>query len=693
MVNHVPGMMIEEEETSLLLHKRFISEDNDKETEEAGATMQINKPSRLPLLVAPACITSHTMKRKIVKKFKRISERMMNIKSTDTSEYEKSSLCMALSWENTPPYLKRNDNEFVLDNNNNDNVNIWNNENKTQEDLFDYHSNSNNSHNTIFNWFRKLKKTENLTTREQVKHPLLSSPRHCNGISSYFTKQCLKSVAVVLLVSTLVNPVAAFCPRGCECDDVGLRVQCINADLDTIPILLNPGTKDLDLGHNRIKTILQGFIFYNKLQYLDLSHNEIVSLGIQNFASQSSLGILEINNNKISKIQSRAFIGLTNLSNLDLSDNYIEVIEKNAFSSLNHLKMLDLSNNRIKNITSETFKKMHGLKVLNLCKNELREISSTIFEPLKELQDLDLCSNQIKVIQDSAFSSLTNLAQLSLHSNKVYSFHENALSDLNSLKVLDLRGNALKEIPSIVLESITDLEELDISHNPLTSLQNGPFTQLSNLMILHISHCENLTNIDSGAFTSLSKLNSLDLSFNPQLMSLDDNLFKPLINLRHLILRGNGLKSFDQFLVNTKYLQSLDLRDNRLECNCSIKWLQEASLNKSLALKIEEVFCASPESLRGRSLSGLTEYELECYSNLVVIASCVAAAVFLILLLSFFGFLYYKNCRKMKSMVHDNWPEKIVATWKDPEYEKQVEDDEYTFHSLRGVQHIPVTVI
>ncbi|XP_042218089.1 insulin-like growth factor-binding protein complex acid labile subunit [Homarus americanus] len=502
----------------------------------------------------------------------------------------------------------------------------------------------------------------------------------------------LHSVALVLMV-TLLSPVGAFCPRGCSCDDVGLLVHCDKADLDVIPILLHPGTLELHLSHNRIKTILEGLIFYNELRFLDLSHNEVVSLGSQNFASQRSLKTLVINNNKVSKIQSRAFLGLSKLTTLDLSDNYIETLENNAFSSLSKLKTLDLSNNRIKNLTANTFMKLRGLKLLNLCKNELKDISSVVFEPLKELQDLDLCSNQITVIQDFAFKSLKGLINLKLSNNKVRHIHEKAFSGLESLRLLGLKDNAFTEVPSHILPAIKGLEELDLGINPLTSLPFDPFSQLVNLKSLHISRCENLSLIDSGAFASLSKLNSLVLSFNPQLSSLQRDVFKPLTGLRHLVLRGNGLRGFDRSLVSSTSLQSLDLRDNRLECNCSIKWLQEASLNNSLSLKIEEISCAGPDVLRGRSLSELSEYDLECYNNVVVVASCAAASMALILLLVAFGVLYYKNCRKMKAMVHDNWPEKIVATWKDPEYQKQVEDEEYTFHSLRGIQHIPVTVI
>lgn len=502
----------------------------------------------------------------------------------------------------------------------------------------------------------------------------------------------LHSVSLLLLV-TLLSPVGAFCPRDCVCDDQRLRSECVRTDLDVIPILMNPGTLELDLSHNRIKTILEGLTFYNELEYLDLSHNEVVTLGSQNFASQRSLHTLIISNNKVSRILSRAFLGLSKLTTLDLSDNYIETVENNAFGSLGKLRSLDLSNNRIKNLTVNTFMKLRGLRVLNLCKNELKYISSVIFEPLKELQDLDLCSNQITVIQDFAFESLKELAKLRLGNNKVHVVHEKAFSGLVSLRLLGLKDNAFTEVPSHALVAVKELEELDLSINPLQELPTGPFSHLTNLKTLYISRCENLSTIDSGAFTKLDRLTSLVLSFNPKLTSLHHDVFKPLSNLRHLVLRGNGLRAFDQSLVSTTSLQSLDLRDNILECNCSIKWLQEASLNNTITLKIEEISCAGPEVLQGRSLSELSEYDLECYNYVVVVASCAAASMAIVLLMVAFGVVYYKNCRKMKAMVHDNWPEKIVATWKDPEYQKQVEDDEYTFHSMRGVQHIPVTVI
>ena len=485
----------------------------------------------------------------------------------------------------------------------------------------------------------------------------------------------------------------AFCPSQCQCDDVGLKTQCVNAELDVVPILLNPGTKEFDLSHNHIKTILPGFAFYHELRYLDLSHNEIVSLGAQNFGTQKSLHTLVVSNNKISRVQNRAFLGLPLLQDLVLSDNYIESIENNAFNALPDLHSLDLSNNRLENLSSQIFLKLKNLRSLNLCKNDLKNISSVVFEPLRELQELDLCSNEITVLQDFAFKTLKSLINLSLYSNKIQHVKPKAFVGLNSLKLLHMHDNLLEKVPRKSLREIKDLEELNISLNPIVHLESETFNELPNLVSLHISHCENLSLVEIDVFSGLEKLVFLEMGFNKNIFSLSADIFAPLTELRRLVLRGNRLKTFDGAIIHRSSLQYLDLRDNEFECNCSLKWLQTSSLNKSLGLALEEISCYSPEHLKGRVISGVSDYEMECYSHIAILIACCVASAAVFAILGILAIIYYKNCRKMKTLVHDNWPEKIVATWRDPEYEKQVEDEEYTFHSLRGIHHIPVTVI
>lgn len=62
---------------------------------------------------------------------------------------------------------------------------------------------------------------------------------------------------VIPLLSLLgLSAVAAFCPYHCSCNDVTMTVDCPQqAELDIIPITLNPMIKSLGLAQNRIRYV------------------------------------------------------------------------------------------------------------------------------------------------------------------------------------------------------------------------------------------------------------------------------------------------------------------------------------------------------------------------------------------------------------------------------------------------------
>ena len=485
----------------------------------------------------------------------------------------------------------------------------------------------------------------------------------------------------------------AFCPKGCMCDDnEKLAVQCLDGKMDVVPILLNPNILHLDLSHNRIKTILPGFAFYHELKVLNISYNELVSLGEGNFISQKKLEVLIIKNNKISNLEGKAFDGLSSLREIDASYNYIENIHSNTFRYITQLKKLDLSGNRIRNLDSKVFQNLSSLILLNLCKNLIPNVSKEVFERLHNLRRLFLCSNEISSLSDYSFGHVKSLTYLSLENNNISKISPDALIGLKTLQELNLRDNLLQKIPTSELERLDNLEDLNLSVNILTDIHPHAFGLLRNLKSLSISQCPNLSSVSLNAFTGLSSLTSLEFNFNPSLSNFQVEILYPLEGLKRLVVRGNGIQSIDQSLLSVGELQYIDLRDNQFHCTCSLKWLQEASMNKTLDLKIEDLVCYSPETLKGRSISSVTDYDLKCYGYLITAAICVAAILTVLFFLGIAFIIYYKNCRKMKTLVHDNWPDKIVTTWKESDYQKQVEDDEYTFHSLRGIHHIPVTM-
>ena len=67
---------------------------------------------------------------------------------------------------------------------------------------------------------------------------------------------------------------SGFCPHACTCDEALRSAACPgSADLDIIPITLNPNIESLVLAGNRIKTVDASIQFYRKLRRADFSDN------------------------------------------------------------------------------------------------------------------------------------------------------------------------------------------------------------------------------------------------------------------------------------------------------------------------------------------------------------------------------------------------------------------------------------
>ena len=59
--------------------------------------------------------------------------------------------------------------------------------------------------------------------------------------------------------------------------------------LDVVPITSNPQNRRLTLKNNNIKSIVASLTFYRELEALDLSQNNLSSIGRRNFVSQLAL--------------------------------------------------------------------------------------------------------------------------------------------------------------------------------------------------------------------------------------------------------------------------------------------------------------------------------------------------------------------------------------------------------------------
>merc|ERR1740123_2402130 len=138
----------------------------------------------------------------------------------------------------------------------------------------------------------------------------------------------------LLLILYSVKLSDGFCPIACECNEVALSVSCAKSQLEVLPITLNPGIQRLQLQNNNIRAVDAALGFYAQLRYVDLSHNQLISLPDRGFIQQKKLIELRLSNNKIFKVTNSTFDGLKTVTILSLRKNFLEELSGSAFSGL-----------------------------------------------------------------------------------------------------------------------------------------------------------------------------------------------------------------------------------------------------------------------------------------------------------------------------------------------------------------------
>lgn len=506
----------------------------------------------------------------------------------------------------------------------------------------------------------------------------------------------LQTIIIIIVTTLTIMPSSdesSPCPVNCECNDEILSVTCRENSLSEVPITLNPRIEKLIVKQNRIKTIdAASFQFYGLLQFIDFSHNQLVKVPPRVFSAQTKLIELHLNHNKLSNISENTFFNLKSLAVLNLRNNYLEDLPDKVFGTLTSLRVLDLSQNRIQRIEANTFWGQNQLNVLQLEDNQLTRVPTPSFRHLEALAELRVGLNAFKTLPNNSFVGLKKLTTLDLVGAGLLNISEYAFQDLNkTLRTLNLADNQLVTVPTKQLACLLRLEELSIGQNPFTQLHRNAFQGLINLRTLTIAGASELRYIESGAFAENLNLESLTLTSNKRLSQFADGGLTGLPNLKNLVLRDNGFVSFKESLAAWPELRKLDLSDNPLECDCSLVWFRDLLTQHNTT----HVLCASPSSLKDKSLQQLTNEDLGCSTYVsshqtMIVAICGATAAFIALLL----FLIYHYRHKVHDMFKNyEWRKQTKASTKQAEYQKTFNDDEFIIRTAphQTLKPIPVT--
>lgn len=486
----------------------------------------------------------------------------------------------------------------------------------------------------------------------------------------------------------------ANCPGSCKCDEQNLMVNCGEGFLDVLPIALNPSIKRLIIQRNKIKTIDSSVQFYSELVFLDLSYNHLFNIPPRTFQYQKKLKELHLNYNKIGAITNETFIGLSSLVSLNLGDNFLDELSANVFSTLPKLEELNLSKNRINRIDARTFNGLLSLRVLYLNDNSLSTVPSDSFGPLTSLAELYIGINVFTTIENGAFERLNGLSTLDLKGAGLSNISIDTFRGLeSSLRKLDISDNRLLQVPTTALNHFHRLEELMLGQNSFETIPSGAFAGFTNLRHLDISGSPKLRSIENDAFADSPNLETLSIASNKALVDIQPRAFSGLLHLKSINLRDNALATMPENLVKWDELNSFDISDNPLHCDCNMLWLQILlNAQNTSQTSIDNVLCSSPESVRDQPLRTLPLSVIGCNSDdakkqaMLGILLVTSVAIVTILLL-----LLFRCRRQLREVFKGRWGDSPLGN-KEREYQKTFSDEDYMHASTRHLPHAPCTL-
>ncbi|XP_059968761.1 leucine-rich repeat-containing G-protein coupled receptor 5 isoform X2 [Mesoplodon densirostris] len=195
------------------------------------------------------------------------------------------------------------------------------------------------------------------------------------------------------------------------------------------------------------------------LQVLDLSYNLLEDL--PSFSVCQKLQKIDLRHNEMYEIRANTFQQLFSLRSLNLAWNKIAIIHPNAFSTLPSLRKLDLSSNRL---SSFPVTGLHGLTHLKLTGNHALQslISSENFPELKVIE-------MPYAYQCCAFGVCENVYKISNQWNKG---NNSSADDLHKKDAGMFQVQDERDLEDFLLDFEEDLKAL---HSVQCSPSPGPF--------------------------------------------------------------------------------------------------------------------------------------------------------------------------------------------------------------------------
>ncbi|XP_047189662.1 slit homolog 1 protein-like isoform X2 [Scophthalmus maximus] len=292
---------------------------------------------------------------------------------------------------------------------------------------------------------------------------------------------------------------------------------------------------------------------------------------------------------------------------LRLNNNDLSVLEATgAFKGLSQLKKINLSNNKISDIEDGAFDGASSVVELHLTANHLESVRGSMLKGMEGLRMLMLRNNRISCIHNGSFSGLTNVRLLSLYDNQLSTILPGAFDTLPNLSTLNLLANPFNCDCRLSWFGAWLRSRRIVTGNP--RCQGPAFLREIPLQDVAVPdfRCEDGSVLDDSRCApgpqcpnQCTCMDTVVRCSNKHLQGLPRGLPR---NVTELYLDGNQFTSVPKDLASFKYLQLVDLSNNKISSLSDDSFSNMSQLT-TLILSYNSLRCIPPLALGGlRSL-------------------------------------------------------------------------------------------
>ncbi|XP_041117081.1 slit homolog 1 protein-like isoform X2 [Polyodon spathula] len=290
---------------------------------------------------------------------------------------------------------------------------------------------------------------------------------------------------------------------------------------------------------------------------------------------------------------------------LRMNNNEIAALEATGiFKTLSQLKKINLSNNKITEIEDGAFEGAAAVNELHLTANQMDSVRSGMFRGLEGLRTLMLRNNRLSCVHNSSFTGLRNVRLLSLYDNQITTITPGAFDTLQSLSTLNLLANPFSCDCRLAWLGDWLRTRKIVTGNPRCQhpafLKEIPLQDVAFLDFRCEEGQEEASCVPRPQCPSeCTCLETVVRCSNRHLRALPRGIPR---NVTELYLDGNQFSIVPKELSSFKYLQLVDLSNNKISSLTNSSFINMSQLT-TLILSYNSLRCIPVLAFRGlRSL-------------------------------------------------------------------------------------------